>query len=425
VTLPDQFALSRTERLGGRAAEHVEIVAPPPLDEGRRTRRLLRKVVRSSLGQRGVSKARSVARRLLADDFEAAGERTERVALALDELQRTVRAAAMTGVNDAALSGQIEANRINLELLKVEVRAVDRTLHELGMAFAPATGLDGAGVRFAELREQVNALSRRLRLLDESTTTQTPVPATPVPQPATEESATSADLPEPDYMARLFDYVAFERRFRGDPEHIVKVQSDRYLDLLSAHTPVVDIGCGRGELAEVLANHNVEVIGVEPDLGMAAEVRSRGVDVRTTDAVTFLESCADGSLGAVFSAHVAEHVTFHVLLRIVHLSLAKLKPGGIFVAETPNPASLIVLGNSFILDPTHVRPIHPALFSFVCETAGYRDVRLDFFSPATGYHIAPIDTEERLLTLNADLQRLNDVVFGPQEYVVIATKAAS
>jgi SAM-dependent methyltransferase len=362
--------------------------------------------------------ARRITRRLLADDFRAIDNRAQQLAIDLEQLQRTVRAAATSGVDRASLSGQVEANRVNLELLKVEVRAIDRTLHELGMAFAPATGLAGAGDRFAELRDQVHAVAKRIRLLDQA---MAHGPRRDTPPPQTVPLLDS----EPDRLSELFDYVAFERRFRGDPEEVLKTQSDRYFERLAAHPPVIDVGCGRGELAAVLTQHHVEVVGVEPDLSMAAEARSRGVDVRTTDGVSFLESCGDDSVGAIFSCHVAEHMPFDELLHLVHVSLTKLKPGGIFIAETPNPAALIVLGNSFILDPTHLRPLHPALFAFVCETAGFRDVRLEFFSPAIDYHIRPIDEDHKLSVLNSDLERLNDVLFGPQEYAVIATKASA
>jgi SAM-dependent methyltransferase len=274
------------------------------------------------------------------------------------------------------------------------------------------------GDRFAELRDQVHAVAKRIRLLDQAMT-RGPRPATLPPETVRPSEA------EPDRLSELFDYVAFERRFRGDPDEVLKTQTDRYFERLAAHAPVIDVGCGRGELAAVLTQHHVEVVGVEPDLSMAAEARSRGVDVRTTDGVSFLESCGDDSVGAIFSCHVAEHMPFDELLHLVHVSLTKLKPGGIFIAETPNPAALIVLGNSFILDPTHLRPLHPALFAFVCETAGFRDVRLEFFSPAIDYHIRPIDEDHKLSVLNSDLERLNDVLFGPQEYAVIATKASA
>jgi SAM-dependent methyltransferase len=415
VTLPNEFDVGRTVRLGGHPPHSSEVTAFP--ENGSRKRRFIHRALQSSAGRRVVTTARRVTRRLLAEDFQAVQDRSEQIATALEELQRTVQATATLGVDQASLSGQVEANRINLELLKVEVRGIDRTLHALGMAFAPATGLAGAGARFGELRDQVNALARRVRLLDQAITAG-PHELDTSP-PATVRSTTM----EPDDFDELFDYVAFERRFRGDPDEVLKIQSDRYFELLAAHPPIVDIGCGRGELAALLAQHDLEVIGVEPDAGMAAEARFRGVNIRTTDGVSFLDSCADASLGAIFSCHVAEHMPFDDLLRIVHLSVRKLQPGGLFVAETPNPASLIVLGNSFILDPTHVRPIHPALFAFLCETAGFREVRLEFFSPAIHYHIRPIDADQELSALNSDLQQLNDVLFGPQEYAVIATKA--
>lgn len=141
--------------------------------------------------------------------------------------------------------------------------------------------------------------------------------------------------------------------------------------------------------------------------------------------MSYLNTCEPESLGAVFSAHVAEHIPFDALLEVVHASLRALRPGGVFVAETPNPTSLIVPSNSFILDPTHLRPIHPSLFAFACETAGFRDVRLHFYSPATGYQLEKMvdDGAESSARFNAAVDRLNEVLFGPQEYAVIATKA--
>jgi SAM-dependent methyltransferase len=202
------------------------------------------------------------------------------------------------------------------------------------------------------------------------------------------------------------------------------MQTERYRDLLAAHAPVVDVGCGRAELLEALQADGISCIGVDTDSGMVAEARARGLDVRHTDVVAFLEAAEDHSLGSVFSAHLAEHLELDVLIRFLELSARKLRPGGVFIAETPNPASLIVLGNSYILDPTHVRPLHPSLLAFLCETAGFRQVRLEFFSPATSYQLAKIrdaDGPDWLQTVNANSDRLNDVLFGPQEYAVIAT----
>jgi SAM-dependent methyltransferase len=317
-------------------------------------------------------------------------------------------------VENAAGLGRTEANRINLELLKGEVRTLEKRLLELGFAFAPATGLDGAGARFSELREQINAIERRLRYGQNSEASADTAPALDV-EPSS-----------PGVASELFNYVGFERRFRGDPAEVLASQAERYADMLAPHGPVVDIGCGRAELLQLLAERGVEVIGVDTDAGMVSEGRARGLQIEHTDAISFLKRAEPGSLGAIFSAHVAEHLELDVLITFIELALSRLKPGGLFVAETPNPQSLIVLGNSYILDPTHVRPLHPSLFAFLCESAGYRDVRLHFYEPATGYHLGFIDdpkAPEWVTQLNNNFRRLNEVLFGPQEYAVIATKA--
>jgi hypothetical protein len=120
---------------------------------------------------------------------------------------------------------------------------------------------------------------------------------------------------------------------------------------------------------------------------------------------------------------VIEHLELPALLELIDLASTRLRPGGLFVAETPNPASLVVLGNSYVLDPTHVRPLHPSLMVFLCERAGFRDVRLEFHSPAEGYRLPIVDDADAppwVATINAAFTKLNDVLFGPQEYAVIA-----
>ncbi|MGI9092012.1 MAG: class I SAM-dependent methyltransferase [Mycobacteriales bacterium] len=323
---------------------------------------------------------------------------------------------------------RVEVSRINQELLKSEIRDLLRVVEELGFAFAPATGIVGAGARFAELREAVNGLERRLRNLSITGSSAAATPPTTDP-----DSAAAAPPPRPDTSAptsTLFDYVGFERRFRGDPDEIMRTLDARYGDLLEANQPVVDIGCGRAELLDRLAQRGVDVIGVEPDPAMVAEARARGVTVHEALAGDWLRDVEDSSLGSIISTHVAEHLQLDDLIEMIELSLAKLKPGGVFIAETPNPASLIVLGNSYILDPTHVWPLHPSLLAFLCESGGFRDVRLQFYSPADDYHLplldAPADADAPewarglASSINLGFGKLNDVLFGPQEYAVIA-----
>ena len=104
----------------------------------------------------------------------------------------------------------------------------------------------------------------------------------------------------------------------------------------------------------------------------------RALDAPLVDGNAFLRDSRPGSIGAIIATHLVEHLELDDLVEFLDLAASRLRPGGVLIAETPNPAALIVLGNSYILDPTHVRPLHPSLLSFLCEGAGFRDVRLSF-----------------------------------------------
>jgi len=422
LALPGELSRDKTDRLRPPQPDQVpeEEVAPEPAPVAvaapapvagprRRALRLAKRAARQLLGERGVDKLRGYLR--VDEALRMGGESLRRTA----ELEQQVASMQRYALGAELVQAEAHAASINLELLKGEVRSVIQTLEDLGMAIAPAAGLPGAGERLSELRERVNGLDRRLRTLQAQATTPAPGPARAGagPVPAAPSSA-------------LFDYVGFERRFRGDPEAVAAALAERYLDLLVANPPVVDIGCGRAELVEMLARRGVEAIGVDTDPSMVAEARDRGLDVRQVDGNSFLRSREPGSLGAIIATHLVEHLEFADLVELLELAATRLRPGGVLIAETPNPTSLVVLGNSFILDPTHLRPLHPSLLTFLCEGAGFRDVRLRFHAPASDYHLPMIgepDAPPWTKRINEAFAKLNQVLFGPQEYALIATAA--
>jgi SAM-dependent methyltransferase len=426
LALPGELSRDKTDRLRPPQPDQVpeEEVAPEPAPVAvaapapvagprRRAVRLAKRAVRQLLGERGVDKLRGYLR--VDEALRMGSESLRRTA----ELEQQVASMQRYALGAELVQAEAHAASINLELLKGEVRSVIQTLDDLGMAIAPAAGLAGAGERLSELRERVNGLDRRLRTLQAQATT----PASAAPAPAPPAAAGSVQAAP---SSALFDYVGFERRFRGDPEAVAAALAERYLDLLVANPPVVDIGCGRAELVEMLAKRGVEAVGVDTDPSMVAEARDRGLDVRQVDGNSFLRSREPGSLGAIIATHLVEHLEFADLVELLELAATRLRPGGVFIAETPNPTSLVVLGNSFILDPTHLRPLHPSLLTFLCEGAGFRDVRLRFHAPASDYHLPMIDEPDAppwTKRINEAFAKLNQVLFGPQEYALIATAA--
>src|SRR5215213_6649455 len=224
--------------------------------------------------------ARARARPTLAADLERVTVGLELVKGELRAVQAFValRDAGPAAPGSASPLSRLEAVATNLELLKGDVRALDAALAELGQAIAPAAGLPGVPGRFAELRDRVNALDRRLRHVE-------------VAGPALTTAPVATDAPPPAAPpADRFDYVGFERRFRGDPEDVLAMLSERYLDLLAGSPPVLDVGCGRGELLSALAERGVACSGVDLAAGMVAEARAAGLDVTAGDGVAHLRS---------------------------------------------------------------------------------------------------------------------------------------
>ncbi|MBK5222923.1 MAG: class I SAM-dependent methyltransferase [Acidimicrobiia bacterium] len=366
------------------------------------------------------SDPRTIGRLSLQLDHDADALRAD-----FEQLKAEVRSMAVwVGAEDPGhLAHHVAVLTTNLELVTAELRGVASRIDEVAGAIAPGAGLAGAAPRMAELRERVNAIDRRVRQISDAAaaaTATTPQIDPPSNAPAVDGAATAP----PASGGSGFDYVGFEQRFRGDPAVVLDIQRERYLEHLRGHQPVLDVGCGRGELLQMLAQNDIEATGVDLDAGMVAEAVASGMDAHHGDAIDFLRRQPEHSFGAIISTHVVEHLELDLLIELLELSATRLKPGGLFIAETPNPATLLVLGNSYILDPTHVWPLHPSLLTFLCERAGFRSVDLLFGAEAADYQMDLLPTEgataEVAAVVNPALERLNQVLFGPQEYAVLA-----
>ncbi len=224
-------------------------------------------------------------------------------------------------------------------------------------------------------------------------------------------------------------YVRFEDRHRGSREEIRQRQRG-YLELFAAG-PILDVGCGRGEFLDLCREAKVEARGIDTDAGMVATCRETGLDVEQADALAYLDKLGDGTLGGVFCAQVIEHLPPEALVALVRLAQAKLRPGGLLLCETPNPACLTVFSGAFYVDLTHIKPIHPEAARFVLEAAGLRDVEVRYVNPyPPEAKLQPLEPlwymrryEEAFLRgINDNFGRLNDLLWGAQDYAVIGRK---
>jgi 2-polyprenyl-3-methyl-5-hydroxy-6-metoxy-1,4-benzoquinol methylase len=213
-------------------------------------------------------------------------------------------------------------------------------------------------------------------------------------------------------------YTAFEDRFRGSMEDI-KSRLQVYLPYVqraiveTQTNRVLDIGCGRGEWLELLQAQNISAVGVDMNTDMVRKCNSRGLEAHCADAITYLRAMPKASVAVVTGFHIIEHLPFPTMIAMIDAAFEALCENGIVIFETPNPENLNVGACTFYYDPTHLHPIVPAFAEFTVLQRGFKVAEI--------VRLHPRHTEQLQDSSEVAL-RLNEIVYGPQDFAVIAKK---
>ena len=114
----------------------------------------------------------------------------------------------------------------------------------------------------------------------------------------------------------------------------------------------------------------LEAYGVDTDADSVRRCTAIGLDARQENLFDHLAGLGDESLGGVFCSQVVEHLPPDLLPTLMEQIARVLRPGGVAVVETPNPASFATHVQSFWRDPTHVSPVPDVALAFAARTAG-------------------------------------------------------
>jgi O-antigen chain-terminating methyltransferase len=230
--------------------------------------------------------------------------------------------------------------------------------------------------------------------------------------------ALGLDMPPSARLLAAEFYAALEDRYRGSHEGVRQRLVTAYRDDLAEAARrtenrglFIDIGCGRGEFLEVMAEDGLAAIGVEISDTQARQARDKGNMVVVADARSFLSRLESRSITAVTGVHIVEHLPFEELVALVQEVVRVLRPGGLALFETPNPRNLIVGATTFHLDPTHIKPLPPEVLGLLLETAGFAKVEIRPLHPS--------DTLDYMVEHAGLDPHLASLLFGPQDYAAL------
>jgi SAM-dependent methyltransferase len=332
----------------------------------------------------------AISATLQASNAERASQRAEvKEALAAHEGSRAELAAALQAADAERLREHKEAaNRL--------------TVHDAALA---------------RLEEQTRSDHRALRaVLDRLT----------VFLDASARQARKASEGNDDEPSLEEQYASFEQTFRGEREQI-KLRAAHYLDTLAGagiepgdEGVVLDLGSGRGEWLEVLAEHGYRGRGVDSNRGMLKASEARGHEVVEADALAYLRAQPGGSLAAITSMHMVEHMPHPVVIQLLDEALRTLRPGGVLVLETPNPENVLVGSCMFYMDPTHLHPIPPPLLQWTVQVRGFEQVEVERLGEHRGSpDLKPVSGKV------PGAEQINQMIAwftAPPDYAVVARK---
>lgn len=201
--------------------------------------------------------------------------------------------------------------------------------------------------------------------------------------------------------------------------------NERLLDSLAriGARDVLDIGCGHGGLAAVLAGSGYRVTGVDPDPAAVARARERAPDARFEVAVAELLPFGRESFDAAVLVNALHHVPVSAMADALEEAQRVLRPGGALIVVEPLAEGSFFEVMRPVEDETALRAAARAALAAHAERHGsaVRQAvtydRLSTFSDLDAFidYLVAVDPGRRALAeaRRTELQRLFDAQGRP------------
>jgi 2-polyprenyl-3-methyl-5-hydroxy-6-metoxy-1,4-benzoquinol methylase len=187
-----------------------------------------------------------------------------------------------------------------------------------------------------------------------------------------------------DMRSRLYEAYATQHAGCGRDKAAALVYQRDIRPLLPppAVGPVVDLGCGRGELVRLLQADGFDAEGIDISPEQVALARVAGVARVCQGDFRAILAAHPGHYAAITATDLLEHFTKPEVLQTFDDVAAALAPGGIFVGRVPNAVSPLG-GHIRDGDFTHHTPFTARSIRQLATAAGFDTVLARSSPPVT------------------------------------------
>ena len=218
------------------------------------------------------------------------------------------------------------------------------------------------------------------------------------------------DLRKAIYEHYYTDFKRGEKREKFGSLHLRLWYNEKYLPIfrrVSRDAPILELGCGAGLMLNYLRHAGfINMRGIDISADQVAEAVSRGFQVLQADALEYLPQHED-QFDVIVAMDVIEHFKKEELLELLRAVLGALKPGGLFIIQTPNGDGL--LPNYVIYgDLSHYTIVSPLSLRQVLTTAGFTDIKMKELGPGAVVHF-PLFVVWQFIRLFAMLIKLVEI----------------
>lgn len=184
---------------------------------------------------------------------------------------------------------------------------------------------------------------------------------------------------------------------------------------------VLHAECASGGLLAALVADGLDAYGVDPRAHLLDLPCASGLDVRREDVLEHLGAVAERSLGALVLSVCVDHLPVREQRALADLAASRLAPGGIVVVVGKTPNAWARGAPLIEADLAPGRPLHPETWEYLLQRRGFADIEVHHGQREVALSRLP-DGDPAVAALNANLDRIDDALFGPATFAVVGAR---